>query len=95
MNITLGIFAPYMALKRGRCVGASAVPLFLDQQSYKTCPAQLQTVDGTMPTWDPKGVLGTTNNMYNNCFAIMTLTGSSATVEYYKVPLLQPARKLT
>ena len=90
---TLGIFPPYMGLKRGRCVGASAVPVFQDQQSYATCPSNLQTLDGTMPTWDPNGVLGTSNNMYNNCFAMMTLTGSSATVDYYQVPLLQPARK--
>jgi hypothetical protein len=32
--------------------------------------------------------------MYNSCFAMMTLNGASATVEYYEVPLLQPARKL-
>jgi hypothetical protein len=31
--------------------------------------------------------------MYNNCFAMMTLNGASATVDYYEVPLLQPARK--
>jgi hypothetical protein len=30
--------------------------------------------------------------MYNNCFAMMTLKGGSAQVEYYEVPLLQPAR---
>jgi hypothetical protein len=46
---------------------------------------------GRCQTWDPKGVLGTSNNMYNNCFAMMTLTGASATVEYYEVPLLKPA----
>jgi Calcineurin-like phosphoesterase len=88
---TLGIFPPYMGLKRGRCVGASAVPVFQDQQSYATCPTNLQTLDGTMPTWDPKGVLGISNDMYNNCFAMMRLTGTSATVEYYEVPLLKPA----
>ena len=88
---TLGIYPEYMALKRGRCVGASAVPVFQDQQSYATCPTQLQTLDGTMPTWDPKAVLATSNSMYNNCFAMMTLTGGSATVEYCEVPLLKPA----
>jgi hypothetical protein len=88
---TLGIYPEYMALKRGRCVGASAVPVFKDQQSYAPCPTQLETLNGTMPTWDPKAVLATSNNMYNNCFAMMTLTGASATVEYYQVPLLKPA----
>jgi hypothetical protein len=29
----------------------------------------------------------------HNCFAMMTLNGASATVEYYEVPLLQAARQ--
>jgi hypothetical protein len=82
-----------MSLKRGRCIGASAVPVFTDQQSYRTAPG-LKTLAGVMPTWDPDGVLGTSNNMYDNCFAIMTLAQASATVDYYAVPLLQPARRL-
>jgi Calcineurin-like phosphoesterase len=90
---TLGIFPEYMKLKRGRCVGASAVPVFEDQQSYST-ETGLKTLDGTMPTWDKGGVLGTSKNMYDNCFAIMTLTGGTASVEYYDVPLLSQARKL-
>lgn len=89
---TLGIYPPYMDLKRGRCVGASAVPVFHDQQSYSSASG-LKTLDGTMPTWDRNGVLGFSKNMYNNCFAMMTLNGASATVDYYEVPLLQPARK--
>lgn len=90
---TLGIYPEYMNLKRGRCVGASAVPVFEDQQTYATCSTQLQTLDGAMPTWDKTTVLGTTDNMYNNCFAFMTLTGPSATVDYYQVPLLGTASK--
>ena len=90
---TLGIFAPYMGLKRGRCVGASAVPVFSDQQQYATA-GDLKTLDNApMPTWDSNGVLGTSGNMYNNCFAMMTLNGASATVDYYEVPLLKEARK--
>jgi hypothetical protein len=90
---TLGIFPEYMNLKRGRCIGASAVPVFKDQQSYVTATG-LKTLIETMPTWDSKGVLGVSNNMYDNCFAMMTLSGASAMVEYYDVPLLQPAKKL-
>ena len=73
-------------------MGASAVPVFHDQQSYSSASG-LKTLDGTMPTWDRNGVLGFTKDMYNNCFAMMTLNGPSATVEYYEVPLLQPAKK--
>jgi hypothetical protein len=90
---TLGVYAPYLGVKRGRCVGASAVPVFEDQQTYATAGG-LKTLDNAaMPTWDPAAALGFTKNMYNNCFAMMTLTGPSATVEYYEVPLLQPAQK--
>lgn len=91
---TFGVFAPYIGLRRGRCVGASAVPVFSDQQQYATASG-LKTLDGLpMPGWNPDGVLGTSANMYNNCFAMMTLNGGSATVDYYEVPLLQGMRKL-
>jgi hypothetical protein len=91
---TLGIFSEYMKLKRGRCVGASAVPVFQDQQSH-SIDTELKTLDGTMPTWDKAGVLGVSDGMYDNCFAMMTLAGATATVEYYDVPLLRPARGLS
>ena len=90
---TLGIFASYMGLKRGRCVGASAVPVYQDQQSYAAAEG-LQTLnDMAMPSWDRNGVLGVTDNQYNNCFAMMTLMGSEATVEYYEVSGAGGARK--
>ena len=84
---TLGIFDGYMKLKRGRCVGASAVPVFQDQQSYKAA-TNLKTLDTQtpMPSWDAKGVLGVSSGAYNNCFAMMTLSGASANVEYFEVP---------
>jgi hypothetical protein len=91
---TLAIFDPYMNLQRGRCVGASAVPVFTDQQSYSNA-AGLQTYGGApLPTWNANGQLGNNGQSYNNCFAIMTLTGPSANVDYYQVPLLGTAAKL-
>jgi len=90
---TLALYASYMGLNRGRCVGASAVPVYQDQQSYTTASGLTTVNDLPMPAWDGDTVLGASNKMYNNCFAIMTLTGASATVEYYEVPLLQNAQK--
>ena len=91
---TLGIYDPYMGLKRGRCLGGSAVPVFVDQQQYATADG-LQTLDkAPMPTWNPTGILGNQHKTYDNCFAIMTLNGPSANVDYYSVPLLKPAVKL-
>ena len=91
---TLAIFDPYMNLQRGRCVGASAVPVFKDQQSYSNASG-LQTYGGVpLPTWNANGVLGDNGDSYNNCFAIMTLAGASANVDYYQVPLLGAATRL-
>jgi hypothetical protein len=45
-----------------------------------------------MPAWDTNAVLGS-DNMYNNCFAMMSVNGPSATVEYYEVPLLGKSRR--
>jgi len=41
----LALYEPYMGLKRGRCVGCSAVPVFQNQQSY--------TLDWTLVTFEP------------------------------------------
>jgi hypothetical protein len=91
---TLAIYDSYLGLKRGRCLGASAVPVFTDQQKYipgnglQTCPG------ATLPTWNSKGVLGDNGKQYDNCFAIMTLDGAAANVDYYNVPLLKSAVRL-
>lgn len=91
---TLAIFDPYMNLQRGRCIGASAVPVFTDQQSYSNASG-LQTYGGApLPTWNPNGVLGNNGTDYSHAFAMMTLNGASANVDYYQVPVLGTASKL-
>ncbi len=88
---TLALYSPYMGLQKGRCLGASAVPVFTDQQKYQSA-AGLQTYQGApMPEWDSNVVLGNNGTVYNNAFAMMTLNGSSATVAYYQVPPLKTA----
>ncbi len=92
----LAVYDSYtaMGLQRGRCVGCSAVPVFTDQQSY-TAVAGMQTYNGApLPTWNTTAAAGTTDEDYNHGFAIMTLNGSAATVDYYQVPLLQAATKI-
>jgi hypothetical protein len=90
---TLALFEPYMGLQKGRCVGASAVPVFTDQQSYSAATG-LQTSQGLpMPVWDAGVVLGNNGTDYNNAFAMMTLNGQAATVDYYQVPPLGTATK--
>jgi hypothetical protein len=91
---TLAVYDPYMGLGRGRCIGGSAVPVFKDQQKYENASG-LQTYKGApLPTWNPKGVLGDNGTDYAHGFAIMTLNGPSATVDYYQVPVLGTASRL-
>lgn len=91
---TLAVFDPYMGLARGRCVGASAVPVFVDQQKYQA-DSNLETYEGLpLPRWDPAVQLGDNGTDYHHAFAIMTLDGPSATVDYYQVPLFGKASRL-
>jgi predicted phosphodiesterase len=91
---TLAIYDPYMGLVRGRCVGASAVPVFTNQQQYAAGTGLLTNQNTPLPTWNPSAILGNNGTQYNNAFAIMTLNGASASVNYYQVPLLQSASQL-
>jgi hypothetical protein len=83
-----------MQLQRGRCVGCSAVPVFTDQQSY-TPATGLTTYNGApLPTWNPTAITGNNGIDYNHGYAIMTLNGNTANVDYYQVPILQAAAKV-
>jgi hypothetical protein len=84
---TLAVYDSYMNLQRGRCLGASAVPVFTNQQSYSAASGLQTYGDGPMPTWNKNAQLGNNGESYNNCFAIMTLNGASANVDYYQVPI--------
>jgi hypothetical protein len=83
----LELYAPYAGLKRGRCIGCSAVPVFVTQQPYKSC------VGGKIPLLPANpavpGVpvmLGTTGGVYNHGYVILKLddAGRTATVSYYQ-----------
>ncbi|HZR33483.1 MAG TPA: metallophosphoesterase [Terriglobales bacterium] len=84
---TLAVYEPYIGLRRGRCVGASAVPVFGDQQSY-TPAADLETPDGKLPDWNRKAELPVNaDSVYDHTFAILDLGNSPASVEYFNVPV--------
>lgn len=91
---SLAIYDPYMDLKRGRCIGCSAVPVFTAEQSYAAASGLRTYNNGALPTWNTKAVLGNNGSVYNHGFAVMTLKGASATVVYYQVPILQAASVL-
>jgi hypothetical protein len=84
---TLAVYQPYMGLRRGRCVGASAVPVFSDQQSYSPA-TDLRTPDGKLPDWERKAQLATNSDgVYDHTFAILDLGDAPASVEYFRVPV--------
>lgn len=92
---TLAVYDSYMGLDRGRCVGASAVPVFVGQQKYQNASG-LQTwkTGAPLPTWTKNCELGNNGTTYSHAFAMMTLNGSSANVDYYEVPILATASRL-
>ena len=84
---TLALYDPYEGVVRGRCVGASAVPVFTNQQVYEVDVSLLNATVTTLPTWNPAANLASTDGAYNNAFALMTLNGpEAAVVNYYQVP---------
>jgi len=90
----LGVYEPYMGLKRGRCVGASAVPVFAAQVSYKLDNSLFFGQNGSKPAWKDQYELSTTGDDYNHTFAMLRLKGPSATVEYFQVPPNRAAQSM-
>jgi hypothetical protein len=86
----LCIFEPYsngpgQPLPKGRCVGASAVPMYLAQRPVPDPNLALpQGVDGP-PRVVPGTDLGHNGTVFNYCYAMMTLAGPKMTVDYYQV----------
>jgi hypothetical protein len=91
----LCIFEPYsngpgQPLPKGRCVGASAVPMYLAQAPVPdpnlVVPAGVdgppKVVDSTM--------LGNNGTVFNYCYAIITLAGPKLTIDYYQIDSTDP-----
>jgi predicted phosphodiesterase len=91
---TLAIYDPYMGLQRGRCVGCSAVPVLMAEQSYEGADDLATCNNLPLPTWKAEAIARNNGTDYNHAFAIMTLNGANATVDYYDVPILQAASKI-
>jgi len=88
----LEIYAPYAGLRRGRCIGCSAVPVFVTQDPYKVCAGGGKIP--LLPSPNNPGVpvmLGTTGGVYNHGYVILKLddAGGTATASYYQDTGLQ------
>jgi hypothetical protein len=83
----LEIYAPYEGLQRGRCIGCSAVPVFVAQQPYKSCVGDKIPLLPANPALPGVPVmLGTTGSVYNHGYVILKLDDASrtATLSYYQ-----------
>lgn len=78
----LDIYAPFMGLERGRCVGCSAIPVFVQDGDFNAkFPVPL------LP--DPANAgqsirLGSNGTIYNHAYAIMQLDGPQGSIAYYQ-----------
>jgi predicted phosphodiesterase len=79
----LDIYAPYLGLERGRCLGCSAIPVFVEADHF-----QPKFDVPLVP--DPAGGggqpirLGDDGTVYNRAYAIMKLNGPEASIAYYQ-----------
>jgi hypothetical protein len=78
----LSIFAPYSGLRRGRCIGCAAIPVFVEaNSSMPKYPVPL------LPDPNNSGqpiTLGNNGMVYNHAYAIVELNGPTARVTYYQ-----------
>jgi hypothetical protein len=86
----LCIFEPYsngpgQPLPRGRCVGASAVPMYLSQRPSPDPNLALPAGVNSPPSVVPGTELGHNGTVFNYCYAVITLAGPKMTVDYYQV----------
>jgi hypothetical protein len=74
------VYDEFQGLRRGRCLGHAAVPVFADvtgdPPQFAGVPVLL--VDGA--PLDP----GSADGLFKHGFAIMELSGKKATVSYYR-----------
>jgi len=88
----LRIFEPYSfegkALPLGRCVGAGAVPVFLEGREAQAAadPGLFLSSPETGPPQVVKGTeLGNNGEVMNHAYAMLTLDGPALTIDYYQI----------
>lgn len=83
----LEIYAPYAGLKRGRCIGCAAVPVFATQEPYKSRVGDKIPLVAASPATPGVPVrLGITGTVYNHGYVILKLDDAARTarVSYYQ-----------
>jgi hypothetical protein len=78
----LDIYAPYLGLERGRCLGCSAIPEFV-RADYYTAKFDVPLLPDPANQGRPV-MLGDNGTVYNHAYAILSLNGRQAQVSYYQ-----------
>jgi hypothetical protein len=92
-NLTL--YEPYLGLARGRCIGASAVPIRLSENPYTVDPNLVLPAGQTAPPLLNTAVkLGDDGESYNHAYALLTLRGPAAQIDYYQLRAEGPSELL-
>jgi hypothetical protein len=85
----LCIYEPYAGLERGRCLGHSAIPVFVDDTPYET----LAGLDNP-PRIVPNTIVSKAGQFYTHGFAVLSLASNgTATADYFE-DLNGTARKM-
>ena len=82
----LEIYGPYAGLAKGRCIGCSAVPVFLTQEPYKSRVGDKIPLLANPKVPGVPVMLGSTGEVYNHGYVILKLDDASRTarVSYYQ-----------
>jgi predicted phosphodiesterase len=75
----LCVYEPYHDLRRGRCLGHSAIPVFVQDKPYNV-PQNLTDPPGIIAA----ATLSHTADIYAHGFAMIALAPGEATVDYYE-----------
>ncbi len=78
----LDIYGDYRGVKRGRCLGCSAIPVFVQPDYFKPKDASIPLLNN--PNTGQQVRLGYEDNVYNLAYAVMKLDGKNATVDYFE-----------
>ncbi|MEY9136496.1 V8-like Glu-specific endopeptidase [Bradyrhizobium diazoefficiens] len=76
----LCIYEPYLGLGRGRCVGHSAIPVFVDDDPYSVLPRV-----ASPPQILPNTRLSTEGQFYSHGFAMLSLGLTAIEARYYEI----------
>jgi hypothetical protein len=84
----LDIYGEYRGVKRGRCLGCSAIPVFVQpdyfEPKYGAIPLLANPKTGSQVT------LGRDDKVYKLAYAVMNLKGKNATVDYFETENVTP-----